>query len=319
MLPGKIIYHYKRPWWLRVWPRILYLFLLGSVIFFAPGLNTYIISNPIGKLTFRPLIIPIPTPAAYPVNFTGIYPADEISAAGIVILDVTSGVYVYKRNENQLLFPASTTKILTALVVLDHYRLDEILTVRSLVSEGQLMGLVAGERISVENLLFGTLIHSGNDAAWVLADQYPGGVPEFVAAMNRKAAKLALNSSHFTNPVGYDDPGHKMSPLDLARLSSVAMQNPTIAKMVSIPQITVSDVTHTYFHPLKNVNQLLGKIPGVGGLKTGWTEEAGENLVTYYERDGRKIILVVLHSLDRFGETAKLIDWVFTNFHWETY
>jgi len=89
--------------------------------------------------------------------------------------------------------------------------------------------------------------------------------------------------------------------------------------MVAIPAITISDVTHTYFHSLKNVNQLLGKVPGVSGIKTGWTENAGENLVTLVERNGRKIILVVLKSGDRFGETVKLIDWVFGNFEWKTY
>ena len=105
--------------------------------------------------------------------------------------------------------------------------------------------------------------------------------------------------------------------ITLLVLAVVALTNPVIAKIVAIPQITISDVTHTYFHALKNVNQLLGKIPGVGGIKTGWTEEAGENLVTYVERNGHKVIFVVLHSKDRFGETAKLIDWVFGNFSWQ--
>jgi D-alanyl-D-alanine carboxypeptidase (penicillin-binding protein 5/6) len=107
--------------------------------------------------------------------------------------------------------------------------------------------------------------------------------------------------------------------MDLARLASVALTNKTVSKMVAIPQITVSDETHTYFHPLTNVNQLLGKIPGVGGIKTGWTEEAGENLVTLVERNGHRVIIVVLKSLDRFADTAFLIDWVFYNHNWETY
>ena len=88
--------------------------------------------------------------------------------------------------------------------------------------------------------------------------------------------------------------------------------------MVAIPQITVSDVTHTYFHPLTNVNQLLGKIPGVGGIKTGWTEEAGENLITLVERGGHRVIIVVLKSLNRFADTTRLIDWVFSSYQWIT-
>ena len=134
--------------------------------------------------------------------------------------------------------------------------------------------------------------------------------------MNAKAKALHLEKSSFTNPVGFDDPLHIMTPTDLTRLAAFALSNKTIAKMVAIPQITVSDVTHTYFHALANVNQLLGKIPGVGGIKTGWTEEAGENLVTLVERNGHRVILVVLHSLDRFADTSYLIDWVFTQFTW---
>ncbi len=128
---------------------------------------------------------------------------------------------------------------------------------------------------------------------------------------------MQLNDSHFTNPVGYDDLQHKTTPIDLVKLASFALNNKTIAKMVAIPQITISDVTHTYFHPLTNINQLLGKIPGVGGIKTGWTEEAGENLVTLIERNGHRLIIVVLKSQDRFADTAKLIDWVFNNYRWE--
>jgi D-alanyl-D-alanine carboxypeptidase (penicillin-binding protein 5/6) len=108
-----------------------------------------------------------------------------------------------------------------------------------------------------------------------------------------------------------------MTPTDLARLASVALSDKTIAKIVAIPQITVSDVTHSRFHSLRNVNELLGRIPGVGGMKTGWTEEAGENLVTLIERDGHRLILVLLHSADRFGETEALINWIFTNYRWE--
>lgn len=319
MLPGKLIYRYKKPWYVRrVW-QVLYLLVLGIFLLFIPGTNVYTRNFPPVGAMLAPLIIPVPSPAPYPVNTAGVYPGAEITASGIVIYDVKSGVYLYKRNESLVLPPASTTKILTALVALEHYRPDEILTAKNLPVEGQMMGLVPGERMSVENLLFGALVHSGNDAAWTLADNYPGGVPAFVAKMNNKARELALTGSNFANPVGYDDPNQKITPLDLARLGAVAMRSPTLAKMVAIPQITVSDVTRSYFHPLKNVNQLLGKIPGVGGIKTGWTSAAGENLVTYMERDGHAVIFVVLHSQDRFGETTRLIDWVFSNFKWESY
>jgi serine-type D-Ala-D-Ala carboxypeptidase (penicillin-binding protein 5/6) len=312
----RAVYSTPVPWYKTHWDKIAFLILLGIVLLFTPGQNAYFNVVLHGSSEFVNLPFAAPTPAPYPLNVTGVYPGDEISATGIVILDVESGVYLLKRNAEELLAPASTTKILTALVALDAYALDDVVTVNTIMDNGQVMGLVPGEKITVENLLYGALIHSGNDAAYALADHYPGGVTKFVEAMNAKAKVLHLDKSTFTNPVGFDDPNHKMTPLDLARLGSVALNNKVIAKMVAIPQITVSDVTHTYFHSLKNVNELLGKIPGVGGIKTGWTEEAGENLITLVQRNDHKVIIVVLHSRDRFGDSEKLINWVFGNYRW---
>ncbi len=300
------------------WEKIVFLVLLFTLILLYPGGQGTSLAGVAAK-PLRTLATVPPTPAPYPQNSSGVYPGFEISASGVVVLDVASGVFLYERGEEELLSPASTTKILTALVALDAYDLDDVVTITQVANDGQVMGLVPGERITVENLLYGALIQSGNDAAWALADNYPGGVTEFVRVMNEQAQALHLDKSHFTNPVGYDDLAHKTTPKDLARLSKVALENKVIAKMVAIPQITVSDVTHTYFHPLTNVNELLGKIPGVGGIKTGWTEEAGENLVTLVERNGHRIILVVLHSEDRFVDTSRLIDWVFTNHQWQVF
>lgn len=304
------------PWWKKEWGKILFLVLLAVFVVLSPGQNIYLMAQASEEHALPPWPIPVPTPAPYPVNITGVYPGPEVSATGVVVLDIDSGVYLYKRNESIELSPASTTKLLTALVVLDNYNLDDVVTVKQMDIDGQSMGLVPGEKITVENLLYGALIYSGNDAAWALAEYYPGGEQKFVEAMNAKAGELHLTYSAFTNPVGYDEPNHKMTPLDLAQLGEAALNNKTIAKMVAIPQITISDVTHTYFHQLKNVNELLGKIPGVGGIKTGWTETAGENLITLVERSGHRIIVVTLHSQDRFGDTSRLIDWVFGNYQW---
>lgn len=304
-------------WWKKRWEKVLFLCILGIFFLLSPGANIYTAVRSFGapKLHFLPF--PAPTPAPYPVNKTGIYPGSEVSASGIVILDVSSSVYLYMRNESISFAPASTTKLMTALVALDGYELDDILTVRSVRSDGQDMGLVPGERVTVENLLYGLLIQSGNDAAYVLADNYPGGDAKFIEKMNAKGKDLSLLETSFTNPAGYDDALHKTTPKDLANLAKIALSNKTIAKMVAIPQITISDITHTYFHSLVNVNELLGKVPGVGGIKTGWTEEAGENLVTLIDRGGHPVIIVLLHSKDRFKETKKLIDWVYGNYEWQ--
>lgn len=305
------------PWWRVSWAKILFLVLLAVFVVVSPGQNIYLMEQAIAVHALPPWPIAVPTPAPYPVNVTGVYPGPEITATGVVVLDLDSGVFLYKRNENVPVSPASTTKLLTALVALDNYNLDDVVTIGSMNIDGQSMGLVPGEQMTVENLLYGALIYSGNDAAWALSAYYPGGEPKFVEAMNAKAKALHLTHSSFTNPVGYDDPNHKMTPVDLALLGEAALNNKTIAKMVAIPEITISDVTHTYFHQLKNVNELLGKIPGVGGIKTGWTEEAGENLITMVQRNGHKVIIVTLHSQDRFGDTSRLIDWIFGNYQWK--
>lgn len=314
----KSVHPHSHQWLARSWHKILYLFILAGFFLWYPGHNRLLMIAP-GVMPGA-FTIPFPTPAIapYPTNVTGVFPGGDVSAGGIVIEDVDSGVVLYQRNSYESFSPASTTKILTALVILDSFVLDDVMTVKTLQNDGASMKLVAGERITVENLLYGALIQSGNDAAYALAENYPGGVEAFVLAMNEKAKALHLTQSHFTNPVGFDDLSHKMTPMDLARLAGVALSNKIIAKMVAIPQITISDVTHTYFHNLTNVNQLLGKIPGVGGIKTGWTEEAGENLVTLVERGNHRIIIVVLKSKDRFADTTKLIDWVFGNHRWET-
>lgn len=315
----KVIYRRTKPWFIKSWDKILFLLILAGFFLFYPGQNIYTLVHSEGTNTINELPFVVPTPAPYPTNITRVYTGSEITAEGIVIQDVDSGVILYQRNENEELSPASTTKILTALVVLDHYNLDDILTVKSASSDGSLIGLFPGEQLTAENLLYGLLIQSGNDAAITLAENYPGGMTKFVEAMNLKAKKLHLDRSSFANPVGYDDPNQKMTGTDLARLAMVALTNKTMAKMVAIPEITISDVTHTYFYPLKNVNKLLGKIPGVGGIKTGWTEEAGQNLVTLIERDGHKVIIVVLHSQDRFGDTTQLINWIFNNYRWDKF
>jgi serine-type D-Ala-D-Ala carboxypeptidase (penicillin-binding protein 5/6) len=313
----RAVFTQKPPWYKTRWDRIAYLVVLAFIILAMPGQNIYSAGILSENSAIRILPFTMPVPAKYPVNTTGIYPAGDVTATGIVVLDIDSDVYLYKRNADELLSPASTTKILTALVSLDTYNLDDVVTVSTVMNDGSVIGLVPGERITVENLLFGALIQSGNDAAYTLAQHYPGGVEKFVTAMNKKAKELHLDHSNFTNPVGYYNPDHKMTPVDLARLGEVALDNKVIAKMVAIPQITISDVTHTYFHALKNVNELLGKIPGVGGIKTGWTEEAGENLMTLIDRGGHKLIIVVLKSQDRFSDTEKLINWIFINYQWK--
>lgn len=238
------------------------------------------------------------------------------SGQGIIAVDADSNVTLFEKNADQPLYPASTTKIMTALVGLDYYNMNQVLTVANVNVEGQRMGLMQGEQMTFENLLNGLLIYSANDAAITIADNYPGGRENFVAAMNAKAQSLHLENSHFANPVGLDDPTQVTTARDMVRVAKIAMQNPNFAKVVGTKTTVVSDTTGKFNYELKNVNELLG-IDGVIGVKTGWTEGARENLVTDVEQNGHNVYITILGSSDRFGETKELIDWVYTNYSWQ--
>ncbi|EKE15453.1 MAG: hypothetical protein ACD_12C00012G0003 [uncultured bacterium] len=235
----------------------------------------------------------------------------EITAEGIYLVDLPSFTPIFSRNENLKLFPASTTKIITALVANDIYKPDQVITVKKTITDGQVMGLVVGEKITVENILYGTLIYSGNDAAYVLADNY--GYDKFVDLMNNKAQSIGMKNSFFSNPNGLDSGTQHSTAFDLSLAARELLKNPYLAKMVSIKEITISDVDFRYFHQLNNVNKLLGEIQGLGGLKTGYTENAGENLVSFYKKNGHQFVIVILKSLDRFNDTRNIINWIEAN------
>jgi len=301
-------------------------FLFGLALFFLPGQNFYLtLQAPWQPSMVQEIDVSLPLPAAYPVNFTGKNPP-PLTAYSVLVLDQDSAVVLYQKNAQSKLLPASTVKIMTALVALDHYQLDKILTVKNIDWRGQVMELQEGEKIPVRALLYGLLVASANDAAQVLAKNYPGGEQAFVMAMNKKAKELNLLDTYFANPTGIDTdeagnllPDHSFTTTyDLARLTTQALRNPIFTQLVATPQIMVSDVTGEITHSLDNINQLLGRIEGIMGVKTGWTEEAGECLVSFVERNGKGVLAVVLGSEDRFGETAILIEWVFANYEWES-
>jgi D-alanyl-D-alanine carboxypeptidase (penicillin-binding protein 5/6) len=240
-----------------------------------------------------------------------------LSAQSVMAVDLVSGVTLYEKDPNKALLPASTTKIVTALVAMDTYQPDQILKVGRVNVVGQKMGLYMGEEMKFIDLLSGLLIYSANDAAEVLANNHPGGRDLFIGLMNKKVKDLGLNNTHFSNPTGLDNGAQFSTTRDLAVVAKVAMQNPTFAQIVGTKEKTVKSVDGRFMHRLVNINRLLGEVPGVLGVKTGWTENARENLVTYVERGDRKVMTVVLGSSDRFGETKELIEWIFNNYTWE--
>lgn len=294
------------------------LVLLGLFLMLLPPQNAYSQWEiPEGKPVIRQVNIDVPLPGEYPVNITD-KQLPWLSARSIIVVDVDSKAVLYNKYPDWQLYPASTTKMMTALVAFNNYELSDILTVGELDGTyGQTMKLEPGDQLTVENLLYGLLVQSGNDAALVLANNYPGGYEAFVEAMNRKAQELHLTKTVFKNPSGIETVDHVSTVHDLALLGRELIKNETLAKMVSTSAIEVTDASGEKRYELKNINQLVGGLSGVVGIKTGWTENAGECLVALVERDGRKIIVALLGSSDRFGETTTVINWVFANHQWQ--
>lgn len=289
----------------------LFFFLFFTVLFlFYPGDSYYF-----HLFAYNREAINKTTPALKlkinPIPYLKLPYYPQVSAEGIYLVDLPSFTPIFERNPQQRFFPASTNKVMTALVAYDLYKPDYIITVKQTVEEGQVMHLVSGEKITVENLLYGILVHSANDAAFALANNY--GQEKFMEKVNEKAKSLGMNNSNFKNPAGLDNQNQYTTPFDLTLAARELLKNPYLSKIVSTKEITISDVDFKYFHQLTNVNKLLGEIQGLGGLKTGYTENAGENLVSFYKKNGHQFVIVILKSLDRFNDTRNIIRWIEEN------
>lgn len=244
-------------------------------------------------------------------------PFPKIFAKAILIKDLESNTYLYQKDISTPLPPASTTKVMTALVASAYFKPNSPLTVTSSSKiPGTNVGLTFGESLSLRSLLYGMLLPSGNDAAFAIAENYPGGMVGFVSAMNKKAAELNLLNTHFDNPAGFDNSNHYSSAKDLATVTEEALKDPQLARIFATKQTDIVSLDKKYQHKLLNLNKLLSEIPGVMGIKTGKTEMAKENLITLVERNNHKILFILLGSDDRFGETTSLIDWAYSNFEW---
>lgn len=289
-----------------------FLLLISASALIAVGLSILPVQQNEVATSFEQTAAQIPVPVLRQTAGTIL-----LSAKAAYAVDLESGKVLFAKNENEPLLPASTTKIATALVALNHYKFDQILTVGELDIDGKTMELTEGETISVRNLIYGLLVFSANDAAEVLARNYPGGRSNFVFAMNRLADSAELTTTHFVNPTGLDEYLHFSTAKDLTLLASHAVKNPTFAEIVATPKLSVASADGKTIHELTNVNELLGRVSGVLGVKTGWTINAGEALITLVERDGHKVIISVLGSTDRFGETEKLINWIQESYYWD--
>lgn len=238
-------------------------------------------------------------------------PISSVSARSYAVYDVSSRTFIRTSNSTLRFSPASTTKIMTALVALEAYKLSDILdTTEGRTAEGSRMGIYEGEKLRVLDLLYGLLLPSGNDAAYVLASNYEGGIPAFIKRMNEKNKELFMHNTYFADPSGFDDRNYTTAQ-DLARLSAYALQNTTIREIIKTKDITFTDPTGNFIHKIANLNKLL-EVKDVTGMKTGYTDEAGGVLITTLHNNNRDYVFVVLKSEDRFADTLVLIDLVKT-------
>lgn len=242
-----------------------------------------------------------------------------------LLLDGTTGQILYQQNAQIKNYPASTTKLLTALVAVEHGKLTQSIKVSTNAVDmppgSSMCYLQDGEEQKLEHLLYGLLLVSGNDCAQAIADGLSNGKPDqFVAWMNETAKRLGADNSHFTNPHGLHDPAHYTTALDLALIARGALQNPTVRKISGSTEFTwpgKSEINGVYY----NHNQMLFRYAGAVGGKNGFTEEADLTLVTAAERDGRLLIGVVMgepNQSSQYGDMTDLLDMGFGDFDRQT-
>lgn len=238
--------------------------------------------------------------------------APAVSAASAVLMDGETGRILYANNENEPRAIASITKLMTALVAAEWAQgdLSRTVTIRQEWTgiEGTSLYLRAGEKLTLETLLYGLLLHSGNDAAVALAASCAGDVETFVGWMNQRAQDLGMTNTHFSDPNGLGDENHYSTALDMARLGAACLQNPTVAKITATRSITLEGRSFT------NHNKLLWLYPGCTGMKTGYTRQAGRTLVSSAEKEGQTLICVTLNDRNDWTDHQALLDYGFETF-----
>ena len=240
--------------------------------------------------------------------------AVSTSASSAILVDVDSGRVLYEQNADARMLIASTTKILTALVAIEEGNLSDVVTVsrKAAYTEGSSMYLKEGEQLTLETLLYGLLLCSGNDAAVAIAEHVGGSQAGFVKLMNKKAGALGMGDSSFANPNGLDAEKHYSTARDMAKLACAAVENETLMRIASTRQVTVGGRTMT------NHNKLLHYMDCCIGLKTGYTKAAGRTLVSCAEQNGQRLVAVTLQDGNDWADHQALYDYGFSSYPAQT-
>lgn len=243
----------------------------------------------------------------------------QLNSTHYILIDAATNTIVLSKNKDEKIYPASTTKLITALTALNIYSLDEEITIKKEYSEGQVMELKLDEKITIKSLVNALLVYSANDAAFTLANHHQNGEVGFVNEMNLLIQKYGLKNTHFTNYDGIHNDNHYSTAYDLSQIARLAIKNSTIKETVKQKSVVIESVDKTIKHELKSTDELLGVVPEIEGLKTGYTEEAGGCFIGLINLNGHYLISVVTQSEDRFGDTKKIIDWAKQNVFWQEY
>lgn len=240
--------------------------------------------------------------------------APSVSAQSAVVIENSTGKVIYEKNARQKLPMASTTKIMTALCAIENSNPDKLIEVNSAAVgiEGSSIYLAHDEKITIRNLLYGTMLNSGNDAATALAYEVSGSVENFAALMNKTAQKIGAKDTNFINACGLYADGHYTTAFDLASISAYALSNPLFAEIASCREMKITNGDKGYPRVLKNHNKLLSMYDGCIGVKTGYTKKCGRCLVSAAMRDGITLTCVTLNAPDDWNDHIKMLDYGFS-------
>jgi D-alanyl-D-alanine carboxypeptidase (penicillin-binding protein 5/6) len=265
------------------------------------------------KISFYMLLILLIISSLQQISYAS---PPEISAQAAVLIDVSSGRILFAKEPDVRLPIASLTKIMTAIVAIEHGDLNDMVKAskNAVGVEGSSIFLRLGEELSLEDLLYGLMLRSGNDAAVAIAEHVGGSVEGFVYLMNEKARILGLENTHFMNPHGLDHPEHYSTARDLAILTSYALKNPTFQKIVSTQVKTAPLADEAWDRKWFNKNKMLRMYQGADGVKTGYTRLAKRCLVSSATRNERQLAVVVINDGNDWNDSARLLDYGFQEY-----
>jgi D-alanyl-D-alanine carboxypeptidase (penicillin-binding protein 5/6) len=241
-------------------------------------------------------------------------PFPQVATAYLVELN---GDMIWAGQPDRRLPPASLTKLMTALLVLEQVQPDAEVTIKPSATHetGSRIGLKAGEHFRIQDLLAAALLHSANDACHALADNLAGNEAEFVTIMNRRAQALGMHDTHFSNACGHNEPGHYSTARDLSTLAHALLKYPGLLDITSQKKMQIDTLDNQRHYTLDNKNALIGRYDGALGLKTGYTPQAGKCLIAYAKRSDNIVLLILLHGKDRWWDAVDVLDLAFDHAH----